>query len=81
VQQKKILENLDLLIVKNQWPLQFVENIWFNIWFNTWILDLSSLPKNSFLKKYYHTWWGEKLLILIYIYIAKINKLHFYNKF
>jgi hypothetical protein len=29
VQQKGFLQDLDLLIVKNQLPLQFVESVWF----------------------------------------------------
>ncbi len=58
---KRFLQDLGLLIVKNQLPLQFVKNIWFNIWLNTCVLDLSSLPKSSLLKKY--VWWK------IYIYV------------
>jgi len=55
--KKGFLQDLDLLIVKNQLPLQFVENIGLNIWFNNCVFDFFSLLESSFFKKYYQTWW------------------------
>jgi cytochrome c oxidase subunit IV len=73
VQQKDFLQDLGLLMVKNQLPLQFVENIWFNIRFNTCVLDLFSLSKSSFLKKYYHIWWEKIRIIYIYVLPKLVN--------
>jgi hypothetical protein len=48
-QQKGFLQDLDLLNVKNQLPLQFVKNVSLNVLFYICVLKLCSLPKRNFL--------------------------------
>jgi hypothetical protein len=59
VQQTNFLQDLGLVIVKINLPLQFVENVCFECLIYIHSLKLSSLLKNSFLKKYYLTWWRK----------------------
>jgi hypothetical protein len=61
VQQKDFLQNLGLLIVKNNLPLQFVDSVWFK----RLLLHLSPrivlfFLENNFFRKYYLTWWRKR---------------------
>jgi len=59
VQQKDFLQDLGLLIVKNNLPLQIVESVWFKHLIYICLLELCSPFKNSFFGKYYLTWWRK----------------------
>jgi hypothetical protein len=59
-QQNDFLQNLGLLIMKNQLSLQFVEVFGSNAQFYICVLELSSLFKNKFFMGYYISWWKKQ---------------------